>query len=218
MTTPASRGVTGPSSQIMADVSLVLATYLPRPDVPVFLMGHSMGGGIALNYMAAGPRNLVEQLRGVLLESPFLALAPSSAASKFTIVVGRLASKMMPNHQMLNKLNASLLSRDPEVCQAFVDDPLCHDIGSLECLSAMLDRASHLANGQLRIPENVPVWASHGTEDGITDHPTTRRWADGLRNPDKEFKSYDGWFHKRTSPTSPEPPLVTASSSQSHVV
>ena len=173
-----------------------MSSHLPS-TVPIFLMGHSMGGGIVLTYAAQGPQEQVSQLRGLLTESPLLALAPTTAASKLTVLVGKLAGKVMPHYQLLQKLRPELLCRDPAVGQRFVDDPLCHDIGTLECLAAMLDRGQDLMKG-LAPPAALPIWTSHGTGDQITDPKSSEQWTERVsRAKDNQFKSYEGWYHKR---------------------
>ncbi|KAI4103556.1 MAG: hypothetical protein L6R37_003773 [Teloschistes peruensis] len=47
VTKVAERGLTGPTSQVLDDISSVLKGQLPT-NVPLFLMGHSMGGGQVL--------------------------------------------------------------------------------------------------------------------------------------------------------------------------
>lgn len=68
--------------------------------VPLFLMGHSMGGAEVLQYAARGPSEIRSQIRGYIVESPYLALHPSSQPSWFTVVAGRLAARVVPKRQM----------------------------------------------------------------------------------------------------------------------
>ena len=120
-------------------------------------------------------------------------------------MMGKLASKVMPNRQLVKKLDPKLLSRDPVVQRQFADDELCHDTGTLEALAGMLERAAGLQRGSIVIPNSVGsgdaatkmrLWISHGTHDGVCDFEGTKDWFEKVTVEDKTFKVYDGWYHK----------------------
>jgi acylglycerol lipase len=195
------RGHSGPTSQVLGDITSFMKTVIPCP-IPLFLMGHSMGGGEVLCYAAQGPSEIRQHIRGYLLESPFVDFNAKSKPSSLTIFAGRMAGKLLPHRQLTNKLDPKLVSRDPAVCDSFDKDELCHDTGTLEGLAGMLDRTVQLAGGKVNIPEDAGeggitrIWIAHGDADGITDYNATKRLADALQVKDKEFKSYAGYFHR----------------------
>ncbi|KAL2163170.1 hypothetical protein VTH06DRAFT_7006, partial [Thermothelomyces fergusii] len=47
---PSDRGLTGPTSRVLADMAAFITAHLPASpaDPPAFVMGHSMGGGQVL--------------------------------------------------------------------------------------------------------------------------------------------------------------------------
>jgi acylglycerol lipase len=195
------RGLTGNTDQVLDDITQFLATIPSDPSVPLFLMGHSMGGAEVLLYAAhAGPAT--RRIRGFLAESPFIALHPKSRPWKSTVVLGRLAGKLLPRFQMVNKLDLNLLSRDPEHKARVEADELCHDTGTLEGLAGMLDRAAMLEDGQVVISEGVGeggktrLWIGHGTADGICDFEATKRMFERVEAEDRELRAYEGWYHQ----------------------
>ena len=166
-------------------------------------MGHSMGGAETLCYASEGPKHVIDNIRGWLLESPFIAFNAATKPSPFTVFFGRVAGKILPHRQMLFPLDAKLLCRDPEVQKEFVEDKLCHDTGTLEGLAGNLDRANGLDSGKIRVPPDAGegrktrIWISHGTSDGVCDCGGSKRFFKRLNAVnDKELKLYDGWFHK----------------------
>ena len=201
MQKPSERGHTGPTQRVLDDLSSFIKTVIPCP-IPLFLMGHSMGGGEVLCYAAQGPAEIRKRIRGYLLESPFVDFSPASKPSPVTVFLGRLAGKLLPHRQMVNKLDVGLISRDPNVQKQFLEDDLCHDTGTLEGLSGLLDRTVALAKGKITIPDDAGeggvtrIFIAHGTEDGITNYDATKNLADRLTAKDKEFKSYDGFYHR----------------------
>jgi len=114
----AERGDTGPTTQVLDDITSFIKTLIPSP-VPLFMMGHSMGGGETLCYAAQGPEEVLKHIRGFLLESPFIDFDPKSKPSPITVFFGRVAGKLMAKRQLTNKLDPKLNSRDPEVCKRF---------------------------------------------------------------------------------------------------
>jgi acylglycerol lipase len=178
------RGLTGATNQVLDDITQFLHS-LPATDAaaPLFLMGHSMGGAEVLTYAAQGPKASTSGIRGYLAEAPFVALHPKSRPWKSTVVLGRLAGKLLPNFQMLNKLDINLLSHDAEHVRAVEADELCHNTGTLQGLAGMLDRAAMLEDG-------------HGTTDGICDFEATKRMFERVKAEDRELRVYEGWFHQ----------------------
>ncbi len=164
-------------------------------DIPLFLMGHSMGGAEILQYAARGPSDVRSKITGYVAESPYIALHSSAQPSRFTVVTGRLAAMVLPNRPMVQKLESKWLCRDPIVCKEWAEDPLCHDTGTLEGLSGMLDRADELNRRLVSIREGR-VWVGHGSEDRVCSFDAARAWFERLEVQDKDFKTYEGWYHK----------------------
>ena len=187
----------------MADITTFIKN-LPdgEEDVPLFLMGHSIGGGETLYYASTGPKEIVSKIRGFLLESPLIALAPAVAPSKALLIAGKLAARLMPHRPMVRKLPPETMCRDPDVVKEWVADTLCHDTGTLECLDAMTARSTDLDQGHTVLKDGLGdggktrVWIGHGTVDGACDYNASRIWFERIPVEDKEFRVYEGWYHK----------------------
>ena len=173
-----------------------------------------MGAGEAILLALHQPQfDSIPPISGILLEAPFISLHPDSRPNAVTYYAGKLAAKVLPKYQLLQQLEPKYLSRDPQVCQEWVDDKLNHDTGTLEGLAQMLQRAADLtafAQGQtvknvgakttigvpVDKPESVPVWIGHGTEDKVTCPKTSRQLFEKLDVKDKTYKSYEAAYHK----------------------
>lgn len=189
-------GKTGTTKDIMADLDSLLEPLF-ETGKPVFLMGHSAGGGLALVYGHVGTYR--DKLAGILTEAPFISLARASAPLPGVETAGRLLAKFLPDFKMLNKLDRTFVSRDPEVCEAFEKDELCHDTGTLLGLKEMLERGRFLSvsNGE-GWPKNLPLINLHGTGDKITNHVSTREFSERVKAAGLlvEYVELDGWYHK----------------------
>jgi acylglycerol lipase len=208
---PRQKGLTGPTTTVLADIRAFCNSFrsVDGNDPPLFLMGHSMGGAEALHFMLTeAPRPLANDLpegtiRGLLLESPYIALHPDSQPSGFTVWAGKLAARIAPSKQMLQKLDSTYMSRDPQVRKDWEEDKLCHDTGTLEGLAGMLQRAAELTTlGEgkavegLKLDPGCPVWLGHGSGDRVTSYDGSKRLFEKLKVEDKAFKSYEDAYHK----------------------
>lgn len=198
-----SRGLTGPTLLVIADIAHVVKSELADAEAistPLFVMGHSMGGAEVMTF-ASDPEyaHLAPRIRGWLLESPHVELTPSSQPSALKIMAGRLAGRLLPKFQLTNKLPAEELTRDPEVVKSIGEDPLLWSTGTLEGLAGLLDRAADLAAGRRTLNPGVKsLWLAHGTVDGGTSYPASKKWFEASTSdvPDKEHKTYEGWQHQ----------------------
>lgn len=195
---PSQKGLTGPTSLVLSDIASFIKTQLPSP-VPVFVMGHSMGGGEAL-MLASDPayEELVQSIRGWVLESPFIGFPKGFEPNSVEVFLGRLAAKVVPHMKRLSPLPPENLTRDPEVVASLKEDKLLHDTGTLEGLSGMLDRTSALGEGRAKLDKGVKsIWLGHGTKDMGTSYEASEKWIKAQTQvQDKEFKTYEGWSHQ----------------------
>jgi acylglycerol lipase len=128
---------------------------------------------------------------------------PDSQPSGFKVWAGKLAARIAPSRQLLQKFDSTYMSRDVQVRKDWEEDELCHDTGTLEGLAAMLTRAANLAalgEGKkvpgLKLDPGCPVWLGHGSEDRVTSFDASKRLFEKLKVEDKTFKTYNGAYHK----------------------
>lgn len=161
-----------------------------------------MGGAETLYYASLGPSSLLSQIRGFIASAPLIGLHPDTRPFKATVYAGRLAGRLLPKFQLVNKLDSKWLSRDPEQNKLWEQDELCHDTGTLEGLAGMLDRGLQLESFKVLPKDNAGeggktrLLVLHGTGDHVNAYDATKDYVDrcaGLS--DVELKSYDGWYH-----------------------
>lgn len=164
-------------------------------------MGHSMGGAETLVYASSGPPTTVSQIRGFIASAPLIDLHARTKPWKLTVAMGRVAGKLLPRRQLVNKLESRYLSHDDVQNKAWEEDGLCHDTGTLQGLAGMLDRADDLHSGKLDVGEGVGeggktrLLVLHGTGDCINAFEASRDYVERCRVGDKTLKAYDGLYH-----------------------
>lgn len=159
-----------------------------EPDLPVILVGHSMGGLIAAVYLL----DHQDSLAGAVLSGP-AAMIPDSV-SKAALALGRLLSGLLPKMRVMG-LDANGVSRDPEVVKAYLEDPLVCKEKVTARLSAELTRAvRRLGHDCSRI--SLPLMVLQGGADTIVDPAGSRMLFERARSLKKRFRLYDGLFHE----------------------
>lgn len=89
-------------------------------DLPRLLLGHSMGGVLALDYALAHPRDLL----ALVLSAPALR---SPMPPWWQLALANVARATTPSAGFPNGLDPNHLSRDAEVVKHYREDPRVHD-------------------------------------------------------------------------------------------
>jgi alpha-beta hydrolase superfamily lysophospholipase len=173
---------------VVADVdTLVDMAVAAQPGVPVFMLGHSMGGLIGLRYALAHP----DRLAGLILSA---ALAQLDAVPRPLELVGRALSVIAPRAPLI-AIDPTLVSRDAAVVEAYRSDPLVHH-GKVPARTAV-----QLADAVKRFPSTVgaitvPTLILYGTADGLCTPQGSVMLAERIGAADLTVKAYDGLFHE----------------------
>jgi alpha-beta hydrolase superfamily lysophospholipase len=158
-------------------------------DTPVILLGHSMGGAIALG-CALKYQNV---LRALVLSAP--ALATGEALPAFKRIMVNLLSALSPNTGALT-LPAAAVSRDPEVVRAYERDPLVfHGAVPARTLAELLKAMTLLQQNAHEL--RIPVLIQHGTADALVPlaatHPIYQHLGLSKR---RTLQVYEGLYHE----------------------
>lgn len=159
-----------------------------HPEVPRFLVGHSMGGLIAAAHLVTHQSHYA----GAVLSGP--AIKAAEEPSRAMIFISRLLSRFAPRLGVL-ALDADGVSRDPAVVAAYRADPLVYT-GKMSArlatemfaaMAAVRDRAGEIA---------LPILLLHGEADRLTDPQGSRFLFEHVSSPDRELKLYAGLYHE----------------------
>ena len=154
----------------------------------IFLVGHSMGGTIATAYTV----QYQHEFDGLLLSGASLMLG--SSLSSALIPFARLLSLLLPRLG-ITVLDASAISQDPAVVDAYVNDPLVYR-GKITCRfgAEMIMTLRKLPSEIHKI--TLPVLIMHGTADRLGDPAGSRMLYERVSSEDKTLKLYDGFHHE----------------------
>jgi alpha-beta hydrolase superfamily lysophospholipase len=167
--------------------TLVEKAKSAQPARPLVLLGHSMGGAVALSYTIEHE----DALDALVLSGPLAAL---EAASPVQRVAGRVLSVVAPSLGVV-AIDSSAVSRDPGVVADYDADPLNYH-GKLPARTvAELSRA--IDGFPEAVPRfKLPLLVMHGTADRLVPIAGGQMVADRAGSEDKTWKPYDGLFHE----------------------
>jgi alpha-beta hydrolase superfamily lysophospholipase len=156
------------------------------PGIPLYLYGHSLGGGIVLDYLIRRqPR-----VKGAVVSSPWIRLSFQPPKSK--LLLASVMRYIMPGLIQPSGLNTDHISHDRSVVEAYINDPLVHDKISVSLFNGTMKAADHSLENAGKL--NVPVLLIHGSDDLITSPEGSREIAAGT--PLAELKIFDGGYHE----------------------
>ncbi|KAJ9289737.1 hypothetical protein DTO021C3_2808 [Paecilomyces variotii] len=194
VTQPSERGLTGPTTLVLADMHS-------------FLLSLSSQSSPLRNGPQHGWRPITHLHfpSGITLQHPQQqqqqqSITPNPLRSNDILAPHRITSINSPIHAKSHpRSNGS--KAPPALAVIF---PCGRQPGTLEGLAGMLDRGLWLegiatggqrlhADGGERVP---PMWFCHGDDDRINLYDATRRFAEVIDVGDKMFKRYKGGFHR----------------------
>ena len=153
-----------------------------RPDVPLFLMGHSWGSFILQNYIEEYPDFgingcIFSGTRGpdgfrMKAGIPFMALIAAIRGQRRGSLLARAAADGPYNKSFRpNRTGFDWISRDEKVVDAFINDPLCGNLcstGFYRDLVKGLYR-THRPDAMAKIHPNLAVYIFSGSDDPVGD-------------------------------------------------
>lgn len=203
---------------VLADLrSFVRFAAARHPGLPVFMVGHSLGGLIALHCAidlgaidlgainlgaidlraidleagesgAAGPGSTLD---GLVLSGPAMTTTTGLLARRLAEVL----SALVPNLGVTDLGATEKISRDPDVVRAYRQDPLVYR-GRIKARTG----AEILAAMQ-RLPArlpllSIPLLILHGTADQICPVAGSTTLHELVSSPDKTLRRYPGLYHE----------------------
>lgn len=169
----------------MLDI-LITTTLRTFPGTPVYMYGHSLGGGIVLDYLIR--KN--PKIKGAIVTSPWLRL--SFEPPKIKVIMASVMKYILPGMIQPSGLIVNHISHDQNVVEKYKNDPLVHGKisvslfhGAIRAAKYSLDHASEL---------KVPALIMHGSDDQLCSPEGSREFAS--KNNKVELKIWDGGYHE----------------------
>jgi acylglycerol lipase len=159
-----------------------------NPDKKIFVLGHSMGGLVVVLYAIEYQQGLA----GMVVSAPLLIRGSSISAA--TVVMAKIISAIAPKMGVA-VLDASTISRDKAVVDAYVNDPLVYRGKTTARWGAEFMKITE------KLPERIPgitlpLLVMFGTEDKLVDPESGKMLYEKASSKDKTMKAYNGLYHE----------------------
>lgn len=179
------RGEIAYENALLDDAKKVFDDFAEIKSEKPFLLGHSMGGAVAL-------RTAVEQIitpRGLILSSPAIT-ANLSFADKLKLKIGRLT----PNVAVSNGLKVEYISHDKSVVEDYQNDSLIHDKITPRLANFILD------SGQKSLKKaatfHIPTLLLVAGNDRLVDANGAKQLFEQLPKDSVEMRVYENLYHE----------------------
>lgn len=166
----------------------VLSLKASHPDLKLFMLGHSLGGAIALDYAA----NFQETLAGLVVTGPSVKLG--EAVPTILKSLAGIMSVIAPKLKIM-ALDAGDISRDPDIRASYDSDPLNYR-GKLTARAGaeLLELAEAARTGAPLI--TIPALVMQGGEDALVDPSSADEVYGLLGSADKTKRIFHGLYHE----------------------
>lgn len=166
---------------------------LVNPQLPCFLMSHSMGGLVMLSYLLESdvrPTNY----KGALFSSPFL--MPNKDTAPFLQKISHIVAAILPRLKTV-KIDAAHISRDINQQKSYVEDPLNYHDGIY---------ASTAASFLKQMKKITPLFKDfkdsfiiqHGTDDNLAEYEGSQLLFNTSPSKDKSLITLEDYRHEIT--------------------
>lgn len=172
----------GKFDEIVGDTDAALnAARTDYPTLPVFLLGHSMGGYAASLYGIMYPG----KVNGIIL---------SGAITTNNSAIGEAACAGKPAVEEYFPASSNGVSSDPKMVKAWEDDPLVDKQISAGLLYTLLDGVEYIKVNAAQFTD--PALFIHGAADSIVSEKDSRDLFGMIASADKELKIYAKLYHE----------------------
>ncbi|MCE5347311.1 MAG: alpha/beta hydrolase [Bacteroidales bacterium] len=156
------------------------------PGIPLYIYGHSLGGGIVLNYILR--RN--PEIKGAIVTSPWLRL--SFEPSRVKLIMASVMKNLVPGLVQSSGLNVSHISHNKDTVEKYETDPLVHGKISVSLFHGAMTAAKYSLSHASEL--KVRTLILHGSDDQITSPEGSREFAE--KTDMAELMIFNGGYHE----------------------
>ncbi|XP_074008998.1 monoglyceride lipase isoform X1 [Numenius arquata] len=182
-----------------------------HPELPILILGHSMGGAISILTVSERP----SEFSGMLLISPLVVASPevatpikdlalsvislaltSSVTACFPlpqVFAAKVLNFVLPNLS-LGSIDPNAISRNKKEMESYTSDPLVYHGGMK--VSFVIQLMNAIARIERALPKlTLPILVLHGSSDKLCDIKGSYLLMDTVQSQDKTLKVYEEAYH-----------------------
>ncbi|RSK28248.1 alpha/beta hydrolase [Bacillus sp. HMF5848] len=160
-------------------------------NLPIFLIGHSMGGLISIRYLQERKNSI--DIAGVILSSPCLGLVQYPPT--WLEIVAKGLNIVEPDFLIDSHLTIDLATRNQEVKELDVNDTLYVTKMSVRWYEELRQAIKQAFSKGLEV-EHIPIMLMQGGDDKIVDKEACKKWINQLNVMEKTYKEWPQLYHE----------------------
>jgi len=157
-------------------------------DIPIFMMGHSMGGQIVATFINKANS---KEISGAIISSAWFRLVSPPPSWQIKLIY--FLKSIAPRICLSNKLDSGHISSVKEEVEVYEKDELIHDKISFALFTSLYNNGIEIAEKKSAL--NIPVLVCHGDLDKITSSTASSLYAKNLEG-DTSFVIWHGSYHE----------------------
>lgn len=162
---------------------------LPQ-DLPIFVMGHSLGGLVATRFVQDYPHP--EQISGCILTSPCLQLKMNVPAWKASLA--SFLDKVWPTLRLGNEIAPDHVTRDPQMQEQYKNDPLNFKKVSVRWFNEL---QREMVTARERVQKmNVPLLVLQAGSDCLIDPKGIEAFVGQVPHANRTFTAFPELYHE----------------------
>uniref|UniRef100_A0A663LPT8 Monoglyceride lipase n=1 Tax=Athene cunicularia TaxID=194338 RepID=A0A663LPT8_ATHCN len=159
-----------------------------HPELPILILGHSMGGAISILTASERP----SEFSGMLLISPLVVASPE-VATPIKVFAAKVLNFVLPNLS-LGSIDPNAISRNKKEMESYTSDPLVYHGGMK--VSFVIQLMNAIARIERALPKlTLPILVLHGSSDKLCDIKGSYLLMDTVQSQDKTLKVYEEAYH-----------------------
>lgn len=182
------KGVTEGYDEMQKDISTI-AGYIKGkfPELPLFLMGHSMGGNIVINHIL---RYDSQNYQGLIVESPWLGL--HRPPGKILQFIAKKLGNWSKNLTVSGGLTEELISHNPKFNHGLVTDGIYHTRMSMRLFTQVSEAGNYAIEHAKDL--KIPTILFCALEDQIVSVSAIQKFHE-RSNLSQSYTEYAGGYH-----------------------
>jgi len=155
-------------------------------NLPIFLVGHSLGGLIVVDYILDRPENI----------SGAIALAPALGkvgVSPLKLKLAKILDRICPRFFLRTGIDPAQYTRDKTLIEKYKQDPLIHHVATARLTAECFRVQKKILKQKNSL--KIPLLVLHGGGDVITYPGATRKFIKKANLRYFQFKEYPGVAH-----------------------
>lgn len=159
---------------------------------PLFLLGHSMGGLICLDYILTQKGTLRSFVTAAVLSSPSISVHPVYSLLK--PIVDLTVPSFLNTIHVPNGIDPKYLSHDPDEVAEYIADPLVHRKITPQLFGELITAMKRVREFKRKSP--LPIQFLIAEEDRVVDPEIAINFAKSLQCGKKEVRVLHGFYHE----------------------